>query len=186
MDRNRAEVRKRGRTSNSGRASEDGLRSPRGSGALTYCRNRQSKLRAELLEARQKDVLLIPRKWYPEDMPIDSTQGWWYAPAEAIIGRLCKRCNTFCEQAGFTSKEWSMVNKASCRKCQPEKRKCTTRNDAKRRKISAKHRSGDEKVPLLIQQVNRYGGLSAFDVWLGTHLRRVATIVATAKDRRGN
>jgi hypothetical protein len=48
----------------------------------------ESKLRAELLEERQKDILLIPRKWYPEDMPIDSTPRWWYAPAEAIVGRL--------------------------------------------------------------------------------------------------
>jgi hypothetical protein len=102
----------------------------------------ESRLRAELLEARQKDMLLIPRTWYPEDMPIDSTPGWWYAPAEAIVGSLCKRCNTFCEQAGFTSNEWSMVNKASCRKCQKEERKCTKRNDDKRRKMSAKHRSG--------------------------------------------
>jgi hypothetical protein len=37
-----------------------------------------------------------------------------------------------------------MVNKASCRKCQPEERKCTKRNDAKGRKVSAMHRSGDE------------------------------------------
>jgi hypothetical protein len=151
MDRNRAEVRKRGRTSNSGRASEDGLRSPRGSGALTYCRNRQSKLRAELLEARQKDVLLIPRKWYPEDMPIDSTQGWWYAPAEAIIGRLCKRCNTFCEQAGFTSKEWSMVNKSSCRNVNQRNESAPHEMMPRGGKCQRSTGLGMKKVPVLIQ-----------------------------------
>ena len=45
-------------------------------------------LRKELLEQRQKDVLLIPQDWYPEYTPIDATPGWWYVPAEAILGRV--------------------------------------------------------------------------------------------------
>ena len=73
----------------------------------------ESKLRAELLEARQKDILLIPRKWYPEDIPIDSTPGWWYEPAEDTVGRLCKRCNTFCEQAGFTRSQLTETRTSS-------------------------------------------------------------------------
>jgi hypothetical protein len=35
-----------------------------------------SNLRAELLGERQKDVLFIPRAWYPEDIQIDSAPGW--------------------------------------------------------------------------------------------------------------
>jgi hypothetical protein len=67
--------------------------------------------------------------------------------AEAIVGRLCKRCNNFSEQAEFTSNEWGMMNKASCRKCQPEERKCTKQSEAKGKKMSEKHRSRVENSP---------------------------------------
>jgi hypothetical protein len=94
---------------------------------------------------RQKDVLIIRREWYPEGIPIDSAPGWWYVPAEAIAGRLCKRCNTFREKAEFTSNEWDRMNKASCRKCKSEERKCIKRSEAKSRKVSEKHRLMDER-----------------------------------------
>jgi hypothetical protein len=89
--------------------------------------------------------LLIPQigsahttAWYPEDIPIDSKPGWWYVPAEAIVGRLCKRCNTFREKAEFTSNECDtqMMNNASCRKCQPEERNCTSEMEPKKRKMT--------------------------------------------------
>ena len=83
-----------------------------------------SNLRAELLGERQKDVLFIPRAWYPEDIQIDSAPGWWYVPEESVVGRLCKCCNTFREKAEFTSNEWIRMIKSSCRKCKPENRKC--------------------------------------------------------------
>ena len=69
------------------RASEDGLR-------RNWCnyllKTSDSKLRAELLGERQKDVLIIPGEWYPDDIPIDSAPGWWYVPAGAIVGRQCQ------------------------------------------------------------------------------------------------
>ena len=49
-------------------------------------------------------------------------------PEEAILGRICRGCNTFREKAEFTSYEWGMINKASCRRCKPEERKCSKRS----------------------------------------------------------
>jgi hypothetical protein len=127
-------------------AFEDGLRKPKSIGAATSQRS-ESKLRETLLAERRKDVLLIPRAWYPEDMPIDSTAGWWYVPTEAVIGRLCRRCNTFRDKAEFTSNECGMMNKANCRNCQRKEPKCTKRNEAKRRKMSERQRSMERRSP---------------------------------------
>ena len=44
-------------------------------------------LRRALLRPLWKDVLLIPQAWYPEDKPRYETQGWWYVPADEILGR---------------------------------------------------------------------------------------------------
>ena len=75
-------------------------------------------LRTELLE--QKEVLLIPQERYPEYTPLDETPGWWYVPTEAILGRVCKKCNAFRVLSEFTSKGSGRKNKASCRKCKSE------------------------------------------------------------------
>jgi len=54
-------------------------------------------LRRALLRPLWKDVLLIPRDWYPEHQPRYETPGWWYVPAEEILGRECKSCKVFHE-----------------------------------------------------------------------------------------
>jgi len=59
-------------------------------------------LRKALLSTQWKDVLLVPQAWYPEHTPRYETKGWWYVPAEAVLGRTCKSCNAFCELADFT------------------------------------------------------------------------------------
>jgi hypothetical protein len=55
-------------------------------------------LRKVLLRPVWKDVLLIPREWYPEHKPRYETPGWWYVPAEEILGRECKSCKAFALQ----------------------------------------------------------------------------------------
>jgi hypothetical protein len=60
-----------------------------------------SSLKA-LLNAPWKDILLVLKAWYPEHTPKYETQGWWYVPAEAVLGQTCKSCNAFCEPADFT------------------------------------------------------------------------------------
>ena len=66
----------------------------------------EHNLRKALLSApwkeRVKDVLLVPQAWYPEHTPKYETKGWWYVPAEAVLGRMWKSCNTFCELPDFT------------------------------------------------------------------------------------
>jgi hypothetical protein len=54
-------------------------------------------LRKALLDAQWKDILLVPQAWYPAHTPKYETEGWWYAPAEEVLGRTCKTCKTFCE-----------------------------------------------------------------------------------------
>jgi hypothetical protein len=45
--------------------------------------------------------LLITQAWYPEHKPKYKTQGWWYAPSEEVLGRVCKSCSVFYEFAEF-------------------------------------------------------------------------------------
>jgi hypothetical protein len=52
-----------------------------------------NNLRRALLRPLWKDVLLIPQALYPEHKPRYETQGWWYVPAEEILGRECKSCS---------------------------------------------------------------------------------------------
>ena len=54
-------------------------------------------LRQALLKSDWKDILLIPKSWYPAESPKFETAGWWYAPAEEVLGRTCKSCRTFYE-----------------------------------------------------------------------------------------
>ena len=54
-------------------------------------------LRQALLKPEWKDILLIPESWYPAESPKFETAGWWYAPAEEVLGRTCKSCRTFYE-----------------------------------------------------------------------------------------
>ena len=49
----------------------------------------EHNLRKALLGTPWKDVLLVPQAWYPEHTPKYETQGWWYVPAEAVLGRTC-------------------------------------------------------------------------------------------------
>ena len=69
------------------------------------CQNLLTKadhnLRQALLSAQWKDVLLVPQEWHPEYTPRYETKGWWYVPAEAVLGRACKSCNAFCELTDF-------------------------------------------------------------------------------------
>ena len=44
----------------------------------------EDNLRRALLRPLWKDVLLLPRDWYPEHKPRYETSGWWYVPAEEI------------------------------------------------------------------------------------------------------
>ena len=47
-------------------------------------------LRKALLNATWKDILLVPQAWYPDHTPKYQTQGWWYVPAEEVLGRTCR------------------------------------------------------------------------------------------------
>jgi hypothetical protein len=65
----------------------------------------EHNLRKVLLSTPWKDVLLVPQAWYPEHTPKFETKGWWYVPAEAVLGRTCKSCNAFCELKEFSGKK---------------------------------------------------------------------------------
>ena len=73
-----------------------------------------------LLRPLWKDVLLIPRDWYPEHQPRYGTKGWWYVPAEEVLGRVCKSCNAFCEIADFVGSKRRREVSVRCYKCQLE------------------------------------------------------------------
>ena len=77
-------------------------------------------LRQALLRPVWKDVLLIPQHWYPAHSPKYETKGWWYAPAEEVLGRTCKSCRTFYEIENSVGAKRSRRNTARCPKCQPE------------------------------------------------------------------
>jgi hypothetical protein len=58
--------------------------------------------------------------WYPAHSPKYETKGWWYAPAEEVLGRTCKSCRTFYEIENSVGAKRSRRNTARCPKCQPE------------------------------------------------------------------
>jgi len=78
-------------------------------------------LRQALLRPRWKDILLIPQIWYPADSPKFETAGWWYAPAEEVLGRTCKSCRTFYEIENSAGAKRSRRSNVRCPKCQSEK-----------------------------------------------------------------
>jgi hypothetical protein len=73
-----------------------------------------------LLSTTWKDVLLVPQPWYPEHTLKYETEGWWYVPAEAVLGRTCKSCNASCELKDFTGKKRQKTVPAICYKCKFE------------------------------------------------------------------
>ncbi len=77
-------------------------------------------LRQALLRPQWKDVLLIQQHWYPAQTPKFETKGWWYAPAEEVLGRTCKSCRTFYEIENSVGAKQSRRITARCPKCKPE------------------------------------------------------------------
>ena len=77
----------------------------------------ESNLWKVLLIAPWRDILLVPHAWYPDHKPKFETPGWWYAPAEAVLGRTCKSCNAFCELADFTSTKGKRTVSEICLRC---------------------------------------------------------------------
>ena len=75
-------------------------------------------LRKALLRQVWKDVLLIPRDWYPEHQPRYETSGWWYVLAEEILGRECKSCRAFHELAEYAGTKRRKESLGQCRNCQ--------------------------------------------------------------------
>jgi hypothetical protein len=78
----------------------------------------EHNLRKALLSAPWRDILLVPQAWYPDHRPKFETPGWWYALAEAVLGRTCKSCNAFCELADFTSNKGKRTVPEICFRCQ--------------------------------------------------------------------
>ena len=72
-----------------------------------------------LLRPEWKDVL-IPQHWNPAHTPKYETKGWWYAPAEEVLGRICKSCRTFYEIENPVGAKRSRRITARCPKCKPE------------------------------------------------------------------
>ena len=66
---------------------------------------------------RRCQMLLVPQAWYPEHTPKYETHGWWYVPADAVLGRTCKSCNASCELKDFTGKKRQKTVPAICYKC---------------------------------------------------------------------
>jgi hypothetical protein len=91
----------------------------------THCQYLKEKsdlaLRQALLKPEWKDILLIQQSWYPEESPKFETAGWWYAPAEEVLGRTCKSCRTFYEIENSAGAKRSRRSNVRCPKCQSEK-----------------------------------------------------------------
>ena len=77
-------------------------------------------LRKALLNATWKDILLVPQAWYPDHTPKYETQGWWYVPAEEVLGRTCKSCNAFRALADFTGNKRKKTVPGICFGCKTE------------------------------------------------------------------
>jgi hypothetical protein len=86
----------------SSRPISEGGRQRLGRNDVNNCLDKNDyNLRRALLRPLWKDVLLVPQAWYPEHKPRYETQGWWYVPAEEILGREWKSCRAFHELAEY-------------------------------------------------------------------------------------
>ena len=77
-------------------------------------------LRKALLNATWKDILLVPQAWYPDHTPKYETQGWWYVPAEEVLGRTCKSCHAFRALEDFTGNKRKKTVPGICFGCKTE------------------------------------------------------------------
>jgi hypothetical protein len=101
----------------------------------------EHNLRKALLSTPWKDVLLVPQAWYPEHTPKYETQGWWYVPAEAVLGRTCKSCNAFCELADFTGNKRKKTVPVICFKCKSEDDRTGTQSGCGKTKTAPRKRT---------------------------------------------
>jgi hypothetical protein len=81
---------------------------------LSLLAKTERNLRKALLSTSWRDILLIPHDWYPDHKPKFETPGWWYAPAEAVLGRTCRSCSAFCELADFKSTKGKRTVSETC------------------------------------------------------------------------
>ena len=98
-------------------------------------------LRRALLRPLWKDVLLIPQAWYPECKPRYETQGWWYVPAEEILGRECKSCRAFHELAEYAGTKRRKESLGQCRNCQSKESQANAPSTRRKRKKAAYKRA---------------------------------------------
>ena len=91
-------------------------------------------LRKALLRPVWKDVLLIPREWYPEYKPRYETPGWWYVPAEEILGRECKSCKAFHELTEYAGAKRRKEGRGQCRNCQSKESQTDAPSTRRKRK----------------------------------------------------
>ena len=91
-------------------------------------------LRRALLRPLWKDVLLIPRDWYPEHQPRYETSGWWYVPAEEILGRECKSCKVFHELTEYVGAKRRKDGRGQCRNCQSKESQTDVPSTRRKRK----------------------------------------------------
>jgi hypothetical protein len=108
-------------------------------------------LRRALLRPLCKDVLLIPQAWYPEHKPKYETQGWWYVPAEEILGRECKSCRAFHELAEYAGTKRRKESLGQCRNCQSKESQAVAPSTRRKKKKAAYKRvavmTGDGTPP---------------------------------------
>jgi len=98
-------------------------------------------LRRALLRPLWKDVLLIPQAWYPEHKPRYETQGWWYVPAEEILGRECKSCRAFHELAEYAGTKRRKESQGQCRSCQSKESQADAPSTRRKREKAAYKRA---------------------------------------------
>ena len=94
-----------------------------------------------LLSAPWKDILLVPQAWYPNHTPKYETPGWWYAPAETVLGRTCKSCNAFCELADFTGNKRKKTVPGICFRCKSEDDRTSTQRGCGTTKTAPRKRT---------------------------------------------
>ena len=66
-------------------------------------------------------LVLIPVTSTPQWIRQYETQGWWYVPAEEVLGRTCKSCNAFCELVDFTGNKRKKTVPVMCYKCKDDR-----------------------------------------------------------------
>ena len=94
------------------------------------------RMMRELVNMKQRDVLLLPAEWWPDTPPEFDEMGWWYIAHYQTSARKCPACGERRLKDMFNKSEWKTTG-SICNTCLGQGSAYEGRGRTKRKKLSA-------------------------------------------------